>query len=430
MRCINLKIIKIVVLLSLIIHMLAMPENLFAENAQNHETPGNILASEIFSENLLKGPDHIIQKKGITYNGFTNRFLIQSRFGRMIAVGNGMVPVRVQEIQAIAKLEEVKKSKSFVDGLKESGGSLLETSKNLVIHPVDTISGVPSGLYNIFADTGVVVGNVVKGEATLSEGAEKGGKAVVGFSRNKRELAYSLGVDLYSNNKVLQEYLNSVSWATTGGSFTVDLAKMAVPGAAGLAISAVGSVGALNKMVRDNTPAGLHRINEDALEDAGIEESAIDRFLANRSLTPRHQTAITNAVVSLTGAKNREAFLNLISRYARTAEDAYMYQAVATMIAAYNRGVAPIKNIGTYGNVVAFKNDQGSYVLTYPVDHFFWTERIANKSKRVTEALPAGRKKELWISGRFSDLSSQNLQKLGWFINDQALEKLKVDNLY
>lgn len=426
----NLKKIQIIPLLSLIFLMLAIPGNSLAEDAQNYETPGNILASGIFPENLLKGPDHRIQEEGVTYNGFTNRFSIHSRFGRMSAVGNAMVPVRVQEIRAIAKLAEMKNSTAFVDGLKESGGSMVQTTKNLVVHPVDTVSGIPSGLFNLFADTKVIAGQALKGESSLSEAVTKGGQATVGFSRNKRELAFSLGVDLYSNNKVLQEYLNSVSWATTGGSFTVDLGKAAVSGPAGMALSALSTTRSLTRMMKDNSGPGLHRINEDALKNAGLEDSAIDRFLANKSLTPRHQTAITNAIVSLKQAKNREAFLNVISKHARTADDAYMYQAAAAMIAGYNRKIAPIMNIGAHERVVMFKNEKGDYVLTYPIDNFFWTEQTAGKTRTVTEKLPTDGKKELWISGRFSELASQNLQKLGWVMRDRALEKLEVGNPY
>ena len=134
-----------------------------------------------------------------------------------------MVPVRIQEINTIAKLDKIKKSGSFVDGVKESSGTLLETTKNLIIHPVDTVSGLPTGLCNIFSDTGTVIGKAVKGEATLAETAESGGKAIIGFTRNKRDMAFDLGVDVYSDNKMLHEYMNSVSWATTGGTLTVDL---------------------------------------------------------------------------------------------------------------------------------------------------------------------------------------------------------------
>ena len=317
-----------------------------------------------------------------------------------------------------------------MDGVKDSGGTLLETTKNLILHPVDTVSGFPSGIYNIFADTGEVLGQAVRGEATLAEVGEKGGKALLGFSRNKREMAYDLGVNRYSNNKVLQEYMNSVTWAKTGGTSIIDFGKMAVTGPAGMTLTVVSSSRVLGRMMKDNSTPGLRRINREALEGIGIKESAIDRFLANRKLTPRHQTAITNSLVSLKKVKNRETLLNFFAFRTRSYDDANVNQVVAAMIAGYYQKKSPITEVRTFENVIIFQNEKGSYVVTYPVDNFPWTKQTAAKTKKVTAAMPSGAKKELWISGGFSELASRNLKKLGWEVHGHSFERLDVSNPY
>ena len=395
-----------------------------------YETPGNKLASKVLPKKLLKGPNHKILENVITYNGFTNHFIIHTKFGRFKAVGNGMVPIRIQEINAIAALDKKKNSSTFVDGVKDSGGTMLETTKNLILHPVDTVSGMPSGIYNIFADTGEVLGQAVRGEATIAEVGEKGGKALAGFSRNKREMAYDLGVNRYSNNKVLQEYMNSVTWAKTGGTAVIDFGKMAVSGPASIAMTTIGSSRVLGRMMRDNSTPGLRRINVKALEGIGIKESAIDRFLVNRNLTPRHQTAITNSLVSLKKVKNRETLLNFIAYRTRSYDDANLNQVVAAMIAGYNRKISPITDVATFENVAMFKNEKGAYVLTYPIDNFFWTKQTAAKTKKVTAAIPSNGKKELWISGGFSELASRKLKDLGWEVHGHSLHRLDVGNPY
>jgi hypothetical protein len=399
-------------------------------NTKEYDTLGVVLAYKELPKRLLSGPNHKIVETAFTYNGFSNHFIIHTDFGRFKAVGNGMVPIRIHEINAIAKLDKIKKSSSFVDGFKESGGTLLETTKNLIVHPVDTVSGFPSGLYNIFADTGEVIGQAARGEATIAEVGEKGGKAIAGFSRNKRELAYSLGVNRYSNNKVLQEYLNSVTWAKTGGTAVIDFGKIAISGPAGIAMTAVGSSRILSRMMRDNTTPGLRRINEKALEGIGIGEPTIRRFLANRKLTPRHQTAITNSLVSLKKVKNRETLLKLFSLRTRSYNDANVNQVAAAMIAGYNRKKSPIIEVRTFENVAMFRNEKGAYVVTYPVDNFFWTNRTAAKTKKVTAAIPSNVKKELWISGGFSEVAARNLKTLGWEVHSHSLHRLDVVNPY
>jgi len=422
-------VLRILFILSASVFLGGLPANAQKEEP-NFELPLGIRASNVLPREILRGPNHDVQEFVVTYTGFTNHFRIDSKFGQFKATGNGMVPVRIHEINAIAKLEKMKNSDKFLDGLKESGGTLLESTKNLVLHPVDTIGGFPTGLYNIFADIGVVSGKVIKGEASIGEATVKAGDALVGFSRNKRELAFSLGVNRFSDNKVLHEYLNSVTWATTGGTFTIDLGKMAVTGPAGSVITGVSLTRTMGRMMRDNTIPGLQRINEDALEGMGFPESTINRFIGNHKLTPRHQTAITQSLVSLRKAKNPEAFLSLVSTHTRSLDDANMYQAVAAMIAAYNKTQVPITEVHTIEKVLLFRNEKGSYVLTYPIDNFFWTKQAAEKTKKVLRLLPSKARKELWISGTFSDLAAKNLHALGWVLHDRSMGTLKMGNPY
>lgn len=422
---------KLVFYFLLIISFISSGNLLSAETKKEEfDTLKVVLANEELPKKWLSGPNHKIVEKVVTYNGFTNHFIIHTKFGRFKAIGNGMVPVRIQEINAIAELHKMKNSSSFVDGVKDSGGSLLATTKNLIVHPVDTVSGFPSGLYNIFADTGEVMAQAVRGEATLAEVGEKGGKAIAGFSRNKREMAYELGVNRYSNNKVLQEYMNSVVWAKTGGTAVIDFGKMAVSGPAGIAMTAVGSSRVLGRMMRDNSTPGLRRINKEALGGMSIKETDINRFLANRKLTPRHQTAITKSLASLKNLKNPETLLNHFSLRTHSYNDANVNQVVAAMIAGYNQKSSPITEVRTFENVAMFRNAKGSIVVTYPVDNFYWTQRTSAKTIKVTNALPSGAKKELWISGKFSELASRNLEKLGWEIHAHSLLRLDVGDPY
>ncbi len=406
-----------------------LPAN--AQKAESHfEVLGEIRASDVLAREMLQGPNHTVQENVVTYNGFTHHFRIDSKFGQFKATGDGMVPVRIHEINVIAKLEEMKNSDKFLDGLKESGGSLAQSTKNLVLHPIDTVGGFPSALSNIFGDIGLVMGSVVEGETSVGQATVKLGDALVGFSRNKRELAFSLGVNRFSDNKVLHEYLNSVAWATTAGSFTIDFAKMAVTGPAGSVLTGVSLTRTMDRMLRDNTNPGLQRMNEEALEGMGFTESSINRFIGNKKLTHRHQTAITQSLLSLKKAKNREDFLNLVSTRTLSLDDANMYQAVAAMIAAYNKTQVPITEVRIVENLVLFQNGKGSSVLTYPVDKFSWTQLTAKKMEQVLGRLSWKVKKELWISGEFSDLAVKNLNELGWVLHDRSMGKLKMGNPY
>lgn len=75
------------------------------------------------------------------------------------------------------------------------------------------------------------VGEMVKGERGKNE--DRAAKELIGFSKVKRKVAFKLGVDVYSSNKVLQKGLNSVSWASYAGGMGITLLTAPISGVAG-----------------------------------------------------------------------------------------------------------------------------------------------------------------------------------------------------
>ncbi|MFQ5445042.1 MAG: hypothetical protein ACE5EK_10550, partial [Nitrospinales bacterium] len=317
------------------------------------------------------------------------------------------------------KLVQVKKSKAFADALVEAGKSEIESARNLILHPVDTISGYPTGLYNIVADFGVGVKGFM-GSGNIHGAADSSLKTVTGFLRNKRNLAYDLGVNVYSDNKVLQSFLNSVAWAMTVGSFSVDVGKIAVAGPAGAVLTVSTSNQTLNEMQRDSTRIGLIRLSQEKLEQSGINESAINRFLSHPVFSPRHKEAIARSLASLTQAKGRGVYLNLATSNTRTVEDAFIFQVIAEMLAAYNKEKASIAEISLVQNVVTFRDMNGVVGVTYPADNLYWTRRTAALAKNVAESVPDATRKEMWITGSVTQMSASNMEQMGWTVHTNS----------
>lgn len=383
------------------------------------EIPNDLRASAILSPDLMRGPNHKVEEEVATYDGFTNHFNISSPFGTFNAAGNSMVPVRIHEINVIARLAEVKKSQAFADALVEAGKSEIESARNLILHPVDTVSGYPTGLYNIIADFGVgVKGFMSSGD--VRGAADSSIKTVTGFLKNKRNLAYDLGVNVYSDNKVLQSSLNSVAWAMTVGSFSVDVGKIAVAGPAGVVLTVNASNQTLGDMQRDTTLIGLIRMSQEKLEQSGIKESAIDRFLSHPVFSPRHKETIARSLASLTQAKGREVYLNLATANTRTVEDAFIFQVIAEMLAAYNKEKASIAEIRLVQNVVTFRDTNGVVGVTYPADNLYWTRRTAALAKNVAESVPDATRKEMWITGSVTPMSASNMEQMGWTVRTNS----------
>ena len=114
-----------------------------------YENPGILSAHEILPSELLEGEHYKVMEEVATYD-LTNRFTILSTFGPFEAIGEDMLRIRIQEILAIAVLQEIKKTKAFRDAAEQAAMSSFRGAKNLITHPVNTIGGVPKGVGRLF----------------------------------------------------------------------------------------------------------------------------------------------------------------------------------------------------------------------------------------------------------------------------------------
>jgi len=99
-------------------------------------------------------------------------------------------------------MEQIEGTKEFTSALKEAGTDALVGFKNLVTKPVETVKGAASGLGVAFRRASDALTGPKRSDAEDSKI-----KDLIGFSKTKREYAYQLGVDAYTDNEKLQDRL-------------------------------------------------------------------------------------------------------------------------------------------------------------------------------------------------------------------------------
>ena len=109
--------------------------------AQGGFEPATTLsASKILPPEILVGPNHRVEER--VYNdGYLNRYTVLSKFGGFVAVSTPMLRKRISEVNAMARMEQIKGTKEFTSSLKEAGTDTLVGFQNLVTKPVDTVKG-------------------------------------------------------------------------------------------------------------------------------------------------------------------------------------------------------------------------------------------------------------------------------------------------
>ena len=376
-----------------------------------YENPGILKAHDILPPELLEGEHHKVMEDVATYE-LTSRFTILSTFGPFEAFSEDMLRIRIQEIQAIAALQNIKKSEAFRNAAEQAAMSSFKGAKSLITHPVDTIGGVPQGVGKLFSR----VGEMFKGERGDHE--DSVAKELIGFSVVKRQYAHKLGVDVYSSNKVLQKELNRVSWAGFAGGVGVKLATRAVKEASEAAYFSIRGtqfIHGMNQILLDNAPEDLRRINRESLQQMGIKESRIEEFLNHPKFSPRHTTVIVHALAEMKGVKNRGQFIKQ-ANYAPHEEDAFFFQRIAEMMTNYHNNIEPLIEIIPVRSAVVGYTAEQSIVVTLPMDYVYWTERSDKGIDALVKLESPDRpvkSMKLFISGRFSPKTKLELMAKG-----------------
>jgi hypothetical protein len=400
--------------------MLVLRPNFGFAAQTGYESSTTLSASKILSPDLLSGPNHRVEER--VYNdGYLNTYRVGSKFGTFVAVSTPMLRKRINEINAMVRMEQIQGTKEFTASLKEAGTDTLVGFKNLVTQPVETVKGAAGGLAVAFRRAGDALTGPKRSDAEDSRI-----KDLIGFSKTKREYAYQLGVDAYTDNEKLQDRLNEISWAGYSGGITWAAAMAAVPGGAGLAITISGSHKWLNEVFRTTPPVDLRRLNAEKLKAMDVHPEVADAFLNNTVYSPRYQTLLVNVLEEMKAVGNRATFVRLAA--ATTEKDiAYFRERQAEMYAGYHKAVGPFETFIALGEFAAARTSKNEVVFNVPLDHLVWTEPIAKlltaADSRVTQ-LTRPSNKQLWVTGTVSARARKEIESRGWQVQERSEERL------
>lgn len=374
--------------------------SLLAQNS--YEEPPVLNASEILRPEFLQGPGYKVREAVPTYAG-TNLFVIDSDFGPFEADGNAMLIQRVREIQAIAELKKLSSSSEYVEAVKLAGKGTYETAKQLVTNPVDTVSGLPKGLWKFMNRAGQNIKEAGKRERSDYE--DNAVIDMIGFSKAKRALALRFGIDPYSTNKAFQTELNRIAWASFAGQMTIGSVSMVATGGAGVALSALNISDTLQNVLRDSSPIDLRIMNDAALKQMGVGSTSRERFLNNAMLSPTHQTLIVKALQTQRGVIGRNTFVSLAGSAVDESE-ANFYTSSAVLISR-QKDLARITSFNQLPLCVA---KDGTVILALQWDYASWTQP-ADKFLTALQQSPvcAGKPLRICLSGQISPLGKQQL---------------------
>jgi len=388
-----------------------------AQAPSGYETEPVLNAKDLASADVLKGPHFTVDTK-VPVRGFIERFTIQSPYGTFQANGLRMLPIRVNEVEALAKLDDLSKTKEFAEAAGKAIARPITSTVNMLVHPVDTITGFPDGVARLFGRIELGSERVYQAATTpgasggekVAEASKRVGMATInamGFEVERRNLAKSLGVDPYTTNVVLSEKLTSAAWVAFSGRFMIQTAtSILVPYS--MALSAVTIT---NTSIYDTPPADIINNATMIFGSTGASEAQVQALVQNPQYSLTTLTELALAIQRLQGVPGRDAVV-IFAAAARTQDECRFVAGAANMLARYHEAVAPIAQVSAPGPIIG-RTAGGTLVLAAPVDYIAWLERVGAATNRPDFQAP---ERVLFVSGRLTPLAQKELSKRGWKI--------------
>jgi hypothetical protein len=380
--------------------------------------PIELQVSSILPKDVLAGLDYRI-KETVLNDGFVNIYELDTTYGLVRVESTALLMIRLNEIKALHRMEELKKTQVFKDALKEAAKGPLRTAKGLVTAPVKTVTGTVTGIGRWFSD----VGRAVVSSDPYQEGAVK---TAIGYAAAKRNFAYEFGVDPYSSFKPLEEALNDIAWTATGGGLTVKVAFAAIKDTPGTVVQATGTAAGMKKLVRDKSPAQLDKINKKKLNAMGVPDNLLEKFLKNTHYNPQEKTLLVGALDSMKGLPGRGVFIKQASLADEESVARFM-RLRAEMMAGYRAYVSPVSRVVDINGAALLQKKDGTIIGMFPLDYVAWTSALMKKenaSSASIKKLYGNIDKELWITGKFDPVARGALQARGWKVEDDVGDKL------
>jgi hypothetical protein len=395
-----------------------------AANGQ-YEEPPVVNAADLLPASALSGPGFSVEPN-VPTNGAMGQYTLiadQSVFhedaGTYYVESLELAKIRLSEIPAVAALDNMSNTEVFAKALASSAARPVAAAANMVMHPMDTVTGLPSGIGNLFGRVSMGAGQIAS-SATNSFGSGKAagqaGNATItalGYDQVRRDLARKLHVDPYSSNPVLTKRLNKVAWVMFSARMTVSAAMMAVPGS-----MIITAVSVTNDLVYQTPRADLIIFVQKKLKSFGLSQEEIVTFTTN--------TAIPLSL-QVTAVKDLEALGDIPGRRAAAVDLGNMmteYQArfIVTslhMLAQWSRERSHITRIQA-PSVLLARDQNGATILPAPVDYLSWTQRIAGFA--TDPELMTLHHRVLWITGKMTPLARKQLGANGWSVREADLQ--------
>lgn len=376
--------------------------------------------SEILPPRLAQSIYHTVDQ--VEVNGRFYEFHVESEYGKYDVPSLALLKIRVHEIRTLGEaISEFAKSNSELS--EQLHGQLSIRANNaidIISRPVSTATNLAGQLAHNLDQT--LTGerdseNVDK--AAGSAALESGSDPVLAMHR--RNVAAQWGLDVYSRNPQVQEFLNEVAQARSAGKISAGTPVLLPRKAESLADPAIES--AVSAELKNKTREELAAGNARRLAAMRIPERISKAFLANEIYSPSHRTRLVYYLGALDGVRDRTALL-AAAQGVDSEQMELAFEQSAMILVHYHKHIAPLDKLHTGSELMEAVTRDRRIVYIAPVDIIYWSQSAAEMFSRLGHAAKqAGFSSwELATPGDVTPMAMSKLQELGFTVRDKLAE--------
>jgi hypothetical protein len=244
-----------------------------------------------------------------------------------------------------------------------------------------------------------------------------GYRADPGLARHRRNVAAQWGLDPYSSNERVQDFLNLVARTRAAGRIGAGTPALVTTSLERLSVEDPDIDALVASRLKALEPRELARENAEILAAMQVRDDVAEAFLSHPAYSPRHQTRITRYLEAMDGVVNRNDFVEAALQ-APGEQLVLAFEEAAMMLLHYHRNIARIGKLHAGEDLLQAVTTDNRVVHFAPVDQVTWTPL----SERLFDEL-AGRGREagfrgweLVVAGEVSALATRELERRGYTV--------------
>jgi len=385
--------------------------------ADNNETYPLVNSNTILSSEYLSSTYHRVDSVDINDDYY--HFVIESDIGHYDISSLALLKKRVNEIKTISRAINTYEllDNQFSGELRSQLSISGESAVDIITSPLSTASNLAGQLADNFNATLAGEDPFVADQSNKLSFSEPSDPTT---AAHKRNIAFQLGLDMYTSNMKVQSFLNAVANARASGRISAGI---------GLSddFSNRASLGELDLeikyLMKTKSLSELNYYITEWLSRIGINPALIKAFIEHSILSPTHKTTITTYLSKLENVSRLDSFIELVLS-TNNEIMASVYERMSKMLWHYYNETERFTAFYNYKGQSAVITGSRRIIFFDHADLLIWS---ADNQKRYEHAAKHAKSSgykgwELVSLGSMSSLTSQQIGKLAFKQQTNFLE--------